>query len=87
MIGVPDTIGDDRIVLVVVPSTDAPPAFTAQHPLLATVAAALSGLIDAAVLPDLIVAAPSLPHSGRSGKLDRNALVAAVAELVEAHTP
>ena len=85
MVGVPDAIGDDSIVLVIVPSVDAPADLTAQHPVLAVVAVALPGLIDAAVLPDSYLAAPSLPHSGRSGKLDRAALVELVEALVENH--
>jgi acyl-CoA synthetase (AMP-forming)/AMP-acid ligase II len=80
MVGVPDAIGDDRIVLVVVPSSGAPAALTSDHPLLVVIAAALPGLIDAAVLPDSYLAAPSLPHSGRSGKLDRAALLKQVLE-------
>lgn len=75
MVGIADGIGDERIVLVIVPSTQAPAALTADHPLLAVVATALPGLIDAAVLPDEFLAAPSLPLSGRSGKLDRAALL------------
>ena len=80
MVGVPDAIGDDRIVLVVVPATDAPTALTSHHPLLPVVAAALPGLIDAAALPDRILATAALPVSGRSGKLDRASLIAAVRE-------
>jgi len=82
MIGVPDVIGNDRIVLVIVPATDAPAALTATHPLLPVVAAALPGLIDAAVLPDRVLAIPALPLSGRSGKLDRGALLTAVREFL-----
>ncbi len=82
MVGVPAAdIGNERVVLVVVPGRDVPPTLTARHPLIAVVAAALPGLIDAAVLPDLILAAPALPRSGRSGKLDRAALTAAVASF------
>ncbi len=77
LVGVPDAIGDDAVVLVVVPRT--PPAgFTREHPAIAAVRAALPGLIDAAVLPDVILVAPRLPVAGRSGKLDRAALTAAV---------
>ncbi|MBK4347203.1 class I adenylate-forming enzyme family protein [Lacisediminihabitans changchengi] len=82
MVGVPNEIGDDRIVLVIVPATDAPAALSADHPLIPAVAAALPGLIDAAVLPDRILAIGALPLSGRSGKLDRAALVTAVRELL-----
>ncbi len=66
--GVPDEVGDDRIVLAVVLE-----ATTA-----AAVRRALPGLIDAAVMPDRIVVMQSLPKSGRSSKLDR----AALAELL-----
>ena len=82
MVGVPtDGVGDERVILVVVPAKDAPPTLTARHPLIAAVAAALPGLIDAAVLPDMILAARALPRSGRSGKLDRAALSATAASF------
>lgn len=65
LVGVPDEIGDDSLVLAVVlaPSGD-----------IESVRRALPGLIDAAVLPDRIVALPALPTKGRSAKLDRVAL-------------
>jgi acyl-CoA synthetase (AMP-forming)/AMP-acid ligase II len=84
MIGVPDAIGDDRIVVVVVPSTDPPAEPTVAHPLVAAVLRALPGLIDAGVLPDAVVAAPRLPRSGRGSKLDRGALTASIAPLLQA---
>lgn len=77
MVGVPDEIGDERIVVAVVPD-DPPAVVTADHPVARAVARALPGLIDAGVLPDLVVAVPALPRSGRGSKLDR----AALAELV-----
>jgi acyl-coenzyme A synthetase/AMP-(fatty) acid ligase len=76
MTGVPDAIGDDRIVVLVVPRT--PPAGPdPEHPVAVSVASALPQLIDARVLPDLVVAVPELPKKGRTRKLDR----AAVADL------
>lgn len=77
--GAPDEIGDDRIVLVVVPELDPPGGLDPGHPLARRVAAALPGLIDAGALPDLVLAVDALPRSGRSRKLDRTALAAAVA--------
>jgi acyl-coenzyme A synthetase/AMP-(fatty) acid ligase len=65
MVGVPDEIGDDRIVVVVTPATDG---------LAARVERALPGLIDAGVLPDRVVAMDELPRAGRSRKLDRTRL-------------
>ena len=82
MIGVPNAIGDDRVVLVVVPTKDAPATLTADHPLVRAVAAALPGLVDAAVLPDAVLAAPALPRSGRSSKVDRAALAEQVRGLL-----
>ncbi len=79
MLGVADAIGDDRIVLVIVPARDLPSAPTPDHPVARSVRAALPGLVDAAVLPDLVVAVAALPRSGRGSKVDR----AAVAALVE----
>lgn len=66
MVGVPDEIGDDRIVVVVTPATEG---------LAEQVSRALPGLIDAGVLPDDVVALDSLPRKGRSRKLDRARLV------------
>lgn len=68
--GVADEIGDDRLVLLVVPD-DAPAHPDAGHPVARRVAKALPGLVDAGVLPDAVVAVPDLPRSGRSRKLDR----------------
>lgn len=61
LVGVPNAIGDDELVLVIVGDAS-------------RVAAALPGLIDAAVLPDRIVVLDALPKKGRSSKLDRDAL-------------
>jgi acyl-CoA synthetase (AMP-forming)/AMP-acid ligase II len=69
MAGVPDAIGDDRIVLVLVPE----PGHDGAE-LVVRVTRALPGLIDAGVLPDEVVAVAGLPRSGRSRKLDRAAL-------------
>jgi len=63
MTGVPDAIGDDRIIVLVVP--EAPPTHPdAAHPVARAVARALPGLVDAGVLPDLVVAVPALPTAG-----------------------
>jgi acyl-CoA synthetase (AMP-forming)/AMP-acid ligase II len=61
LVGVPDEIGDDQLVLVIVGDAS-------------RVGAALPGLIDAAVMPDRIVVLDALPKKGRSQKLDRAAL-------------
>ena len=71
MVGVPNQIGDDAIVLVVVPGAGFDEA---------TVRAALAGLIDAAVMPDRIHLIDAMPTAGRSSKLDRTALAALVRE-------
>jgi acyl-CoA synthetase (AMP-forming)/AMP-acid ligase II len=84
MLGVPDEIGDDRIVVVIVPADRAPASMTADHPLVGAVGRALPGLIDAGALPDAVLAAPDLPRSGRGRKLDRVALTASVAALLPA---
>nr|WP_225953380.1 class I adenylate-forming enzyme family protein [Kibdelosporangium phytohabitans] len=68
MVGVPDEIGDERIVVAVVADPDGPPDLAAR------VRAALPGLIDSHAIPDEVVVVPSLPVSGRSRKLDRAAL-------------
>jgi len=83
MAGVADDIGDDRIVLAVVPEAghDGPPE--ARHPLARDVARALPSLIDAAALPDLVAVVPALPLSGRSRKLDRAELGRLLQPLLE----
>jgi acyl-coenzyme A synthetase/AMP-(fatty) acid ligase len=78
MVGIPDEIGDDRVVVVVVPQSAAPASPSAEHPLARSVAAALPGLIDAGALPDLVLAVAELPRAGRSRKFDRAALTAQV---------
>jgi acyl-CoA synthetase (AMP-forming)/AMP-acid ligase II len=80
MTGVPDAIGDDRIVVLIVPETP-PPHPDAAHPVARAVARALPGLVDAGVLPDLVVAVPELPRSGRARKLDRAAVAALAKDL------
>ncbi len=84
LVGVPDAIGDDRIVVVVVPCHDPPASPTTDHPLVAVVQRALPGLIDAGVLPDVVLAVADLPRSGRGRKLDRGALIASIAPSLRA---
>jgi acyl-CoA synthetase (AMP-forming)/AMP-acid ligase II len=71
IVGLPDAIGDDELVLVIVPAAGYDES---------AVRRALPGLIDAAVLPDRIVIMGELPRSGRSSKLDRAALAREVAQ-------
>jgi acyl-CoA synthetase (AMP-forming)/AMP-acid ligase II len=81
MTGVPDAIGEDRIVVLVVPRT--PPAGPdPEHPVAVSVASALPELIDAGALPDLVVAVPELPRKGRTRKLDRAAAAALARSLL-----
>ena len=77
--GVPDAIGDDRLVLLVVPQGPAPASLDPRHPLAAAVARALPGLVDAGVLPDVVFVSPELPRQGRSRKLDRREVARLVA--------
>ena len=83
MVGIPDEIGDDRVVVVVVPQTQPPASPSAEHPVARSVARALPGLIDAGVLPDTVLAIAQLPRAGRSRKLDRAALTAVVRDALE----
>lgn len=69
--GVPDEIGDDRLVLLLVPDTGAPASFDSSHPLALAVARALPGLVDTGVLPDVVFVSPEFPRRGRSQKVDR----------------
>lgn len=82
MVGIPDAIGDDRIVVAVVPA-DPPARPDPEHPVARATARALPGLIDAGVIPDAVYAVPALPRSGRGRKLDRAALVAQLAPLLD----
>lgn len=85
MVGVPDAIGDDAIVLVLEVEgvlKDARGGFVREHGVVASVQQALPGLIDAAVLPDVVLATAALPRAGRSSKLDRAALARAVGEFL-----
>jgi acyl-CoA synthetase (AMP-forming)/AMP-acid ligase II len=83
MVAVPDDIGDDRVVLVVVPRTDLPQGFGTTHRVIDSVRDALPGLVDAAVLPDLVLVTAELPRAGRSSKLDRSALSEAVSHFLK----
>ncbi len=69
----PNEVGDDQLVLVIVPDASFDEAALRRT---------LPGLIDAAVLPDTIITMHDLPRSGRSRKLDRAALAKAVEALV-----
>lgn len=71
MVGIPDEVGDDAIVLAIVPGADFDEAALTR---------ALPGLIDAAVLPDRIQILDALPTSGRNSKLNRAALARLVAD-------
>ena len=83
MVGIPDELGDDRIVVVVVPQHDVPAQPSAEHPVARSVARALPGLLDAGVLPDAVLAIGELPRAGRSRKLDRVALTAQLRAATE----
>jgi acyl-coenzyme A synthetase/AMP-(fatty) acid ligase len=68
MVGVPDEIGDERVVLALVPGPDA------GRDLADRVRSALPSLIDAAALPDEVVVLDALPVTGRTRKPDRAAV-------------
>lgn len=70
LVGVPNAVGDDDLVLALVLDGTTPER----------VREALPGLIDAAVLPDRVVRLDALPVRGRSRKLDRAALARLIAE-------
>ena len=70
LVGIPDQLGDERVVLAVVPADRRAPL----EALAAEVRSALPRLVDAGALPDEVVALPDLPVSGRSRKPDRAAL-------------
>ena len=69
LVGVPDAIGDDRVVLALVAAPGTPPGLDRR------VRAALPALIDAAALPDEVVLVDAVPVAGRTRKPDRAALV------------
>ena len=74
MIGIPNEIGDERIVLAVSPNASGPATVLNGHPLAERVRTALPALIDAGALPDEVVVVTAIPTSGRSSKPDRAAL-------------
>ena len=73
LVGVPDAIGDERVVLALVAEPGTGPGLAGR------VRAALPGIVDAAALPDDVVELAVLPTSGRTRKTDRAAVRALVA--------
>ncbi|WP_245677357.1 class I adenylate-forming enzyme family protein [Nocardia acidivorans] len=67
MVGLPDEIGDERIVLAVVADPDA-------GDIVSRLRRELPALIDISALPDDIVVVEEIPVSGRTSKPDRAAL-------------
>lgn len=95
VIGVPDPLGDEAVVLMVTPddrsrAVPAPggrtpaPLVMAGHRLADQLAAQLPVTIDAAAVPDRIVVIDAMPASGRSRKIDRNVLRALATEVMSA---
>jgi len=76
LLGIPDEVGDERVVLVLVP-TDGTGAqrVLADHPLARSVREQLPTLIDASALPDEVLVVSRLPVTGRTGKPERGALL------------
>ena len=73
MVGVPDAIGDERVVLWVVPAPGEPATDAVRR-----VRRVIDGPdtpVDAHARPDEILSLDRLPRSGRSDKVDRRALV------------
>jgi acyl-CoA synthetase (AMP-forming)/AMP-acid ligase II len=68
MVGLPDEVGDERVVLALVADDGA-----VEH-----VRQALPGIVDAGALPDEIVRIDAIPLRGRTRKPDRAALAAMV---------
>ncbi|MGX1805534.1 class I adenylate-forming enzyme family protein [Nocardia sp. NPDC055321] len=76
MVGVPDEVGDERIVLAVVPDPGA-------TDLVARLRRELPALMDTSALPDDIVVVDEIPVSGRTSKPDRAALRTRLADLLD----
>ena len=74
IVGAPDEIGDDRVVLFVVASKDAEGQSVAKAHLLARVWAAVPKHMDQQAYPDKIVILDELPVSGRGQKRDMRKL-------------
>ncbi|MDN5931509.1 MAG: acyl--CoA ligase [Pseudonocardia sp.] len=68
LVGVPDEIGDERVVLVLVAAPAAPPGLVTR------VRDALPALLDASALPDEVVEVDDVPVAGRTRKTDRATL-------------
>lgn len=91
LVGVPQVDGDERVALVVTSERGSSPVPTVpdgvasarldpHHPLVASVRAALPGVLDHDALPDVVLHAHRVPLAGRSRKPDRAALARAAAE-------
>ncbi|MFE6860622.1 class I adenylate-forming enzyme family protein [Nocardia sp. NPDC057668] len=76
MVGVPDEVGDERIVLAVVPDPGA-------TDVVARLRRELPALMDTSALPDDIVLVDEIPVSGRTSKPDRAALRTRLADLLD----
>jgi acyl-CoA synthetase (AMP-forming)/AMP-acid ligase II len=76
LLGIPDEIGDERVVLVLIPTDGTgEPRMLPEHPLAPAVRAQLPTLIDTSALPDEVLVVSRLPVTGRTGKPERTALV------------
>ena len=73
MIGVPDAIGDERVVLWIVPAAGEPATDAVRR--VRRVVDGPDTPVDAHARPDEILSLDRLPRSGRSDKVDRRALV------------
>lgn len=80
LLGVPDDIGDDRVVLIVSPEI----AEVDLQGFRAAVERNLPGAIDGDAFPDCVVAVRQIPISGRSNKPDIAALKAIATSALEA---
>ncbi len=77
LVGVPDEIGDERVVLWVVPTAGVSGAAAIERTW--SVIRGPDTPFDAHARPDAVLSVDRLPRSGRSDKVDRRALVALAA--------
>ncbi|MET0191649.1 MAG: class I adenylate-forming enzyme family protein [Pseudonocardia sediminis] len=81
LVGVPDGIGDERVVLLLRPAQGAPADLADR------VREVLPRIMDSSALPDRVLTVTNVPRDGRTRKPDRTAMTRLAAHRLEAPVP